>query len=498
MGQSLGRRIAVAVALLAGFYFIALALLAGLLVAGIGPYITEKIPGNLWISIACIASAFAIVRALVPRRVPFQAPGPRLDPDREPELFGLVREVADATGQEMPAEVYVDDEFNAAVTERGGLLGIGGERVLIVGLPVLDTLTVDQVKSIIAHEFGHYSGKDTKLGSFFFRTYDGIDRAVENLEKRESIWRHVFAWYGRFFLRRTGSVRRAQEFAADAVAAEVAGRETYARACWSMAGCGGAFGAYMDDEFIPAVNRGVRPPLREGFARFRSVPSVRDGIAEHVKELRELETHPYDTHPSLGERLAALGVEDPEATPAAGAPAVTLLRDPDALEEQLMRFRIADHWDEVEPVAWEEVPERALVPSWEHATEDLGEALGGSTVASMPDVLDALAERGGPIFDEDPEAIPPPDVRREIVATPAGCALALAMRNAGWELEAAPGEPVTLTRGGETVLPFERVAKLAANELSPEQWREWAEGAGVAELSLRGSAVAEREAVAAG
>ena len=72
--MALRRRIALAVALLVGFYVIALTVTAGLLVVGIGPWITEDIPGNLWISIACLGSAFVIVTALVPRRVPFQAP----------------------------------------------------------------------------------------------------------------------------------------------------------------------------------------------------------------------------------------------------------------------------------------------------------------------------------------------------------------------------------------------------------------------------------------
>ena len=498
--MALRRRIAVAVALLVGFYVIALVLLAGLLVIGVGPWITEDIPGNLWISIASLASAFVIARSLVPRRAPFVDPGPRLDPAEEPELFDLVRDVADATGQEMPADVYVDDEYNAAVTERGGVLGIGGERVLILGLPLLDTLTVDQLKSVIAHEFGHYSGGDTKLGSFFFRTYDGIDRAIEGLEKRESFWRHLFIWYGRFFLRRTGAVRRSQEFAADAVAAEVAGRDTTARALWSVAGCSGAFGSYMETEFVPTVNSGVLPPFREGFARFRSAPGMREATAEHLEERMREETHPYDTHPSLGERLSSLGVEDASALPANGPVAATLLRDADALEERLMRDRLGDSFGEVERASWDDVPERSLVPSWQEEVHGLADALEGFDVRSMPELIEELARPGGALIESVDEDDPPaPEDLRRVAAMPAACAFALALHNSGWKLDAPLGEPIRLSRDGEEpVLPFERVGALSAGELSAEEWRSWAADAGVAEIALgAGAAREERETVGA-
>ena len=191
MDGSFRRRVAGAAAMLVGFYVLAGLVVAGLLGFVVVAFVAE-LPGTLWITVACVGSAFAILRGLIPSRSKFEAPGPRLEEDDQPELHELVREVADATGERPPADVYLAPDVNAAVTDTGGLLGSGGRRVMIVGLPLLEVLTVGQLRAVLAHEFGHYYGGDTRLGPWFFRTYDGIARTVTNLERRESIWQKPF------------------------------------------------------------------------------------------------------------------------------------------------------------------------------------------------------------------------------------------------------------------------------------------------------------------
>jgi Zn-dependent protease with chaperone function len=43
---------------------------------------------------------------------------------------------------------------------QGGFLGIGGYRVLGIGLPLLQNFNISEVTSILAHEFGHFYGGD--------------------------------------------------------------------------------------------------------------------------------------------------------------------------------------------------------------------------------------------------------------------------------------------------------------------------------------------------
>jgi heat shock protein HtpX len=85
---------------------------------------------------------------------------------------------------------------------------------------MLTLLNVSELSGVIAHEFGHYHGGDTKLGPWIYRTRVAIGRTIVSLAQGGStIVRAPFEWYGTFFLKVTHSISRVQEFAADALAA---------------------------------------------------------------------------------------------------------------------------------------------------------------------------------------------------------------------------------------------------------------------------------------
>jgi Zn-dependent protease with chaperone function len=50
--------------------------------------------------------------------------------------------------------------------------------VMGLGLPLLQTLTVSQFRAVMAHEFGHYYGGDTKLGPWVYKTRAAIVRTL--------------------------------------------------------------------------------------------------------------------------------------------------------------------------------------------------------------------------------------------------------------------------------------------------------------------------------
>jgi len=41
---------------------------------------------------------------------------------------------------------------------------------MVIGLPLMQIMTVSQMRAVLAHEFGHYYGGDTKLGPWVYRT----------------------------------------------------------------------------------------------------------------------------------------------------------------------------------------------------------------------------------------------------------------------------------------------------------------------------------------
>ena len=162
--SSFAWRAALAVLLTVGFYAMAAAVVT-VCWGGAWMIVTESrhIPVKL---VAILAMVGGIVLwSVLPRPDHFEPPGPLLDAGQNPALFHTLSEVARKTGQPMPEEVYLVGEVNAFVAHRGGIMGIGSRPVMGLGLPLLQALSIPEMCAVIAHEFGHYVGGDTRLRS---------------------------------------------------------------------------------------------------------------------------------------------------------------------------------------------------------------------------------------------------------------------------------------------------------------------------------------------
>src|SRR5260370_42627074 len=92
-----------------------------------------------------------------------------------------------------------------------------------LGLPLMQILSVTQLRAVLAHEFGHYYGGDTRLGPLVYNMRGSIGRTIYNLARQNSFLYKPFAWYGSGALRLTQGGSRQQEHAADELAARTVG-----------------------------------------------------------------------------------------------------------------------------------------------------------------------------------------------------------------------------------------------------------------------------------
>ncbi len=482
--MSVAVRAALAVLLMVGFYLLALAIAGGLLFIPYAEWVyAHRLHPKL--ALLCVVGAGVILWAILPRIDRFDPPWPRLQPGEHPRLFALIRGVAQATGQAMPVEVYLDPDLNAWVAQRGGVMGVGSRRVMGIGLPLLDVLKTSQLRAVIAHEFGHYYGGDTKLGPWIYKTRGAIIRTVRSLaEGGHSILYLPFLGYGKLFLRITNAVSRRQELSADALAARVAGRDAAASALRSIHGYALAFQPFLQSELEPVLGAGFRPPIAEGFARFLRAGSISTAVDRAVdEELRQGRKDPYDTHPPLKERLAALDRLPPGVLPAAeDAPALGLLDRLPGLETDLLGAMAGPaKIRKLKPVAWDAVGGEVYLPMW---TEHVGKhaaILKGVTAAGLPEAmadLPALGRRLGA------GAKAPKDEAAGRAVALLGAALALALVREGWTLRAEPGAAVSLRKGDAAVEPFKAVEELGTNTLDPAVWRARCDELGIAGLDL--------------
>lgn len=80
-------------------------------------------------------------------------------------------------------------------------------------LDEVDTLTVSQLRAVLAHELGHLAGGDTRLGPLAYRTEELLANLVGRLGGSVSGW--VFHAYWKLQHRLSSKVRRGQELVAD-------------------------------------------------------------------------------------------------------------------------------------------------------------------------------------------------------------------------------------------------------------------------------------------
>jgi len=484
--SSLAARAFLAVLLMVGFYLLALTIAAALLwIPWAELHLVHRI--HIKLLIVCVVGAGIILWSILPRTDRFDAPGPRLEAERHPLLFDELERIARATGQAMPVEVFLVPDVNAWVAGRGGVMGFGSRRVMGLGLPLLRMLSVSEMRAVLAHEFGHYHAGDTRLGPWVHTTRSTIGRTLRGLEHHSGLLQKPFEWYGSMFLRITHAVSRAQEFAADALAARVAGPVALQSGLRRIHAAAQVFGAYWQVEVIPVLQAGFRPPLAEGFARFSACPAVAEAMNASVEEaLREGKTDPFDTHPAMAERIAAVAGIDGESMPPDHRPAMTLLGDVQRLEEELVDSLGFDPETRprFEPLDWEEIGRRVVQPAWEDAVRRNLGILSALTVEQVPDTLRGIGAFAARLADLDP-ALPARD-RAAVARWVLGVALGLVLARSGHTIRSLPGQAVTLCGPLGEVAPMELIASLAAAETSDEEWSQW-----IGRLGIAGRRLAE-------
>ena len=481
---SVASRAALALILMAGFYVLALAIVIGLFSV---PYLlwTARLWGTWKLALFCVIGGAIVLWSIVPRPDRFAPPGPLLGPNAQPALLAAIRSVAEATRQQMPAEVYLVDDVNAWVAQRGGIMGFGSRRVMGLGLPLLQMVTARQLRAVLAHEFGHFYGGDTRLGPWVYKTREAIGRTLDNLAEHSEALQIPFQMYGALFLRLTHAVSRQQELTADALAVRVVGAQPLAEGLRVTHVGGAAFEAYWSQEVAPVLEKGFRPPITEGLGRFMSVGAVEDSMAKLLDAvMEEEEGDPYDTHPPLRERLAALHVSESARASSSDPRAVTLVEDVPSLEAALITHAAGpEKASTLEDIGWEEIGARVLRPSWGRAVTENPKAFEGVTVGGFPEVASRLTDFARSLKRQWGEPRDEDHLKRKglwFLAAALGDTLA----EAGWSVESLPGEPYRLRRGGDTVEPLTEVESLVEGRASPEDWRARAAAWGVAEADL--------------
>ncbi|MDF3301633.1 M48 family metalloprotease [Streptomyces tropicalis] len=399
--------------LLVGHYPLALVVLAMLVVGDWilvceGQVFTfnglEGLLGSVAIAWALVRGVFLVRRADKCEEQPY---GLSVTPRAQPGLWERVRQVAEAVGTRPPTELVLTAEAAAGVRQDRRWGVIPGERRLYLGVPLLLGLSRDQLDAVLAHELGHYANGDVRWAATVWTTRHRLLRTVLALRERaepaadekgarqsppgpDHHLAKLFTVYARFCLRATQSVSRRQEFAADLVAARVAGRDNAVAALRRIPVLEAAHDVYWTDYALMGSAVGLFPPaglLHGGFSLF-----LADGT--RACELAEAERFPppdaasaYDSHPPAADRIAALEAlaDDGRRPDAEPLPAAALLCAPDHLCAELEMQSRPGPGAQSRRVAWPDLPKHLRLAEHMRAAQPLRDALAAGAAPSGAD-----------------------------------------------------------------------------------------------------------------
>jgi len=171
--------------------------------------------------------------------------------DDEPALFNLIHEIVEEVGTSFPKKVFLNSEVNASVFYNSSFWSMFFpiRKNLLIGLGLVNCLTKDELKATLAHEFGHFSQKTMKVGSYVYNVNQVIYNMLYDNESYDGLiqkWANIsgaFAFFAVIAVKiNTGiqwilkklydivnksymGLSREMEFHADEIAAHVTGYE---------------------------------------------------------------------------------------------------------------------------------------------------------------------------------------------------------------------------------------------------------------------------------
>lgn len=270
------------------------------------------------------ASIFYMLRTLV-TRTKVEDPGRSLAEAEAPELWQLVRNVAKTIETRPVSEIRITHGSDLAVYERGSFrakMSDKADRILILGAAVLNDFDQNAFRAVLAHEYGHFSNRDTAGGDIAYRVNTDIMRVVEAMVASETntyynVSFHFLRLFHFLFRRITHGASRLQEVLADRVAAYHFGAESFREGLRHV--------IRKELEFTRVADREIGSALgaNRAFSNLYDLELTEDAdrasIEEEFKRSLEEETTEDNTHPSPKDRFRFIeGARSAEVEPLHG------------------------------------------------------------------------------------------------------------------------------------------------------------------------------------
>ncbi len=259
-------------------------------------------------ALAAAAAVFLIIKAIFKRiDLAPRVDGMLLTEGMAPRFWAHVRDMCRTLGTMPPTQIVVGVDDNFFVTETP--IVIGDNRVegrsLFVSFSLLKFMEKEEADAVLAHEMAHFSGDDTlytKKMSPLLARYSEYLGALYAGGLSRPIFHFMLFFWGLFQLS-INRMSRQREFRADQIAANATSPAHMGRALLKVV----AYTSYrarieeaLFSENARQENLGIAARVSAGFASYVASPHLLGDVGAR------LFPHPFDSHPPLTARLAAI------------------------------------------------------------------------------------------------------------------------------------------------------------------------------------------------
>ena len=259
----------------------------------------------LVLGIGALVTVYTLVRSLF-IKIETVDPGRSLNYDEAPGLWDLTRTVA-ATVKTRPVdEIRITPGTDLAVYEKGSLRERSqdkAQRILILGIGVLNDFKQNGFRAVLAHEYGHFTNRDTAGGDVALRVNNDMVKfahamIVQGQANVLNVAFHFLRVYHFIFRRISHGATRLQEVLADRVAALMYGPLAFEEGLTHVVRKSAEFHHLAAKEIDACV--GARRALQNLYElRVDQNPDLQQQIDQSLNR----ETSEDDTHPCPNDRF---------------------------------------------------------------------------------------------------------------------------------------------------------------------------------------------------
>jgi len=293
----------------------------------------------------------------------------------EPKLFAFIREIVTEVQTDFPKRVYLSSDVNACVFYDSNFwsMVLPIRKNLQIGLGLVNTISEQEFKAILAHEFGHFSQRSMKVGSYVYNVNQVIFNMLYDNETFDSMiqkWANISGYFSicvsiavkiiqgiQWILRKMYeyvnisymALSREMEFHADEIAANVAGylplKESLLRMDLAAHSYNTVLGYY--DGKIPDNIKSKNIYKEQGFVMNFLATQNNLSFKNYLPIVSELDLSKYNkskltiknqwaSHPNPEERIRALELTNIHKT-GNEQPAILLFENGEKIQEKITK-----------------------------------------------------------------------------------------------------------------------------------------------------------------